>query len=93
MAHFLDHRGDRAVGQVLGQDGAVDGREGLLARKAHGKHTEVALSGQTRWSGGGGGQLEAGQSDPILPMSHIWGAAGVNGFPLFTKTALGPKGV
>lgn len=47
-AHLLDHKGRRAVGQVLGQDGAVDAREGLLAREAHRKHAEVALPGTSR---------------------------------------------
>ena len=47
-AHPLDHKGRRAVGQVLGQDGAVDAHEGLLAREAHCKHAEVALPGTSR---------------------------------------------
>lgn len=51
-AHPLDRHGDRAEGQVLGQDRAVDGGEGLLAREAHGKHAEVALPGTRRTPSG-----------------------------------------
>lgn len=41
-AHLLDHKGCRAVGQVLAQDGAVDAHEGLPGGK---------LTPQTRRSG------------------------------------------
>lgn len=92
MAHFLDHYGDRAVGQVLGQDGAVDGREGLLAGKAHGKHTEVALSRtNTLVRGRLGSSWWPGRANPVLPVSCIWGMAGVDGFPLFIKMVLSSK--
>ena len=70
-AHLLDCHGDRSIGQVLGQDGAVDAHESLLAREVHGKHTEVALPGTTRGPG------QAARRDQLGAGPPSWGADSV----------------
>ena len=70
-AHPLDRKGRRAVGQVLAQDGAVDAHEGLLAREAHRKHTEVALPGTTR------DPRQAMRADQLGAGPPSWGADSV----------------
>lgn len=48
---FLQGGGKVSKLQMMGQDGAIDGREGISSWEAEGKHAEVALQEKTRHEG------------------------------------------
>lgn len=56
---------------MLAQDRAVDGREGLLAWEAHGKHAEVPLPGTTTYP------CQAALGDQLEARPPSWGADSV----------------